>query len=364
MTELFRNNSPGALTREQAVELEKKRAKERARQAKALAAQGRGGDTELAHLTPGEIILPEFLQTPELLSLLHQAAAANNIPFDSLRIGSRKNRINPNTGLPEFDYYTDYDRESFYIPTFDDLPGLSNLPDISSFLDPGQLNIAPPFASNGAGMDGVTVTGSPFQNGGSFSGNGFNLIGAPQADNGGGGGPPLVIDGPPTEGITVKATPLPGFMQLPQGTPASGYYNYGTPGPGRRGGPRQAQYGVPAAVNLINEAGKQWSATGAKPFGAGNMSLEDGSPYGHTGHQANGTSIDIRPVRSDGQQVPGTTWKDPNYDRNATQALIDILRATGGVRNIFFNDPNIAGVTPLGGHDDHIHVEVDPYWHP
>ena len=169
MTELFRNNSPGALTREQAVELEKKRAKERARQAKALAAQGRGGDTELAHLTPGEIILPEFLQTPELLSLLHQAAAANNIPFDSLRIGSRKNRINPNAGLPEFE--GSYDG----------------------------------FTDNG---ESVATIGSPYVDSGSFSSPGFDLVSGGQVDTGGGGGQPYVVPGPPTEGITVTPKSL------------------------------------------------------------------------------------------------------------------------------------------------------------
>jgi hypothetical protein len=50
MTKLFRNDSPEALTREQAVPLEKKRMNERARQARELAAAGRGEDTEIAHV--------------------------------------------------------------------------------------------------------------------------------------------------------------------------------------------------------------------------------------------------------------------------------------------------------------------------
>ena len=53
MSKLFRNDSPGALTLDQARELEIKRARERRRQAAELAAQGRGEDTEIAHVARG-----------------------------------------------------------------------------------------------------------------------------------------------------------------------------------------------------------------------------------------------------------------------------------------------------------------------
>jgi hypothetical protein len=102
MTKLFRNDSPGALTREQAVALEKKRMKERVRQARELAAAGRGEDTEIAHVALGELVVPAALQSPEVLDVLRRAAESQNIPFDRLRVGSRENSINPNTGAVEF----------------------------------------------------------------------------------------------------------------------------------------------------------------------------------------------------------------------------------------------------------------------
>ena len=86
MTELFRNTSPGALTRQQAVALMKKRMKEPARQARELAAAGRGDDTEIAHVALGELVVPEALQSPEVLDVLRRAAASQNIPFDRLRV--------------------------------------------------------------------------------------------------------------------------------------------------------------------------------------------------------------------------------------------------------------------------------------
>lgn len=105
MTSLFRNSSPGALTREQAVALAKKRIAERhrqMRQAQELAAQGRGGDTEVAHVARGELVVPWAMQTPEVIAVLQRAAATHDIPFEMLSVGSAMNRINPNTGAPEF----------------------------------------------------------------------------------------------------------------------------------------------------------------------------------------------------------------------------------------------------------------------
>jgi len=105
MSERFTNKSPGALTMEQAIAHHKKMIAEdrrRIRQARELAAQGRGGDTEIAHVTPGEIVLPHALQTPYVLDALRQAATEAGIPLDRLRVGSPANNINPDTGVAEF----------------------------------------------------------------------------------------------------------------------------------------------------------------------------------------------------------------------------------------------------------------------
>ena len=291
MPELFRNSSPGAITLEQAIEREIKRNRERRRQAQELAAQGRGHDIEIAHVAPGEMVLPRALQTPEVMAALNRASYIQNIPLEGLRIGSRRNRINPNTGVAEFDDSMDADPDH-----------------------------PPP--------------------------------------------PPYDYNAPEIEGITVTTPREQGFVQLPQKLPNSGFYNYGTPGNG------QGQYGLPSTMEMIGEAGSRWQATGAPPFGVGNISLPGGADFSpdHTDHR-NGSQIDIRPMRSDGQRA-GVQWNlpdqpnmvNPDYDRNSTQSLVDTLWSTGGVRNIFFNDPQIKGVTPYPGHDTHLHVEVDPTW--
>jgi hypothetical protein len=94
------------------------------------------------------------------------------------------------------------------------------------------------------------------------------------------------------------------------------------------------------------------------------MSLADGSAYDKhkpAGDHTTGTGIDIRPIRKDGRDLP-ITYEQPGYDREATQQLVDTLLATGGVKRIFFNDPQIKGVSPWKGHDNHLHVSVDPHW--
>jgi hypothetical protein len=71
-------------------------------QARILALQGRGSDTEVAHVARGEMVVPQALQNPKVLAALREAAANQGLALDALRVGSSKNRINPETGAPEF----------------------------------------------------------------------------------------------------------------------------------------------------------------------------------------------------------------------------------------------------------------------
>lgn len=153
---------------------------------------------------------------------------------------------------------------------------------------------------------------------------------------------------PPLAPVPARPNGGCGFLQLPQNPADGGYYTYGTPGGGA------GQYGVPDTISLIQDIAKNWSGS---PFGVGNISLAKGGKFkGHNSHKY-GTNVDIRPMRSDGAHV-GTNWRSPGYDRAVTQRLIDAFLATGRVRNIWFNDPAIKGVTPYPGHNDHFHVNV------
>ncbi len=236
-------------------------------QARAMALQGRGGDTEVAHVTVGEIVLPRALQTRAVLEALGRAAGAAGIPLAHLRVGSGRNAVNPHTGLPEF-------------------------------ADPSEE---------------------------------------------------------PMEEITITAPRETGLVQLPQDLPNE-FHVYGTPING------QGQYGLPATMNAVGAASKAWTEAGNAPFYIGNMSKADGSafpPHDEKGGHTTGTAFDMRPIRKDGKNA-SVDYNSPDYDRTATQRLVDTLRATGGVGTIYFNDPEIKGVTYLAGHGNHLHAQVDP----
>ena len=226
---------------------------------------GKPEHTELVHATPGEIVIPADLRTPELMAALQAAAEAQGIDLSRFEVGNGRNSVNPRTGLVEF-------------------------------------------------QDGENI-----------------------------------------EEIVVSTPPEQGLVQLPQNPADTGFYSYGA---------QEKQYGRAPLMGLIGAAAAQWQATGKPPIGIGEMSLSDGSayyPHSKTGAHTTGLGVDIRPVRTDGQQV-GANYKKPGYDQQATQQLVDTIRSTGGVSQILFNDPQIKGVKPFGGHDDHLHVVVDPNW--
>lgn len=158
------------------------------------------------------------------------------------------------------------------------------------------------------------------------------------------------------------------FTQLPQrpeaGESGSGYYRYGTDDTERHGTGANGQWGDPRAMQVITSvAGQLSNGKEETPFGVGNISLEGGGRFkGHAGHR-DGLSIDIRPVRTD-KREDRVDFRDPKYDPEGTQRLVDALRAAG-VKTIYFNGPGIKGVTPdkpgVGTHDNHLHAEVEPW---
>jgi hypothetical protein len=83
-----------------------------------VALGGRGGDTRIAHVTPGEVVIPKSLQTPGLLAELQAAARAQGINPSRIVVGSGRNSINPNTGQPEFYDYNGENIEEITVPAW------------------------------------------------------------------------------------------------------------------------------------------------------------------------------------------------------------------------------------------------------
>lgn len=66
------------------------------------AALGRGGDSMMGHLTPGEAVIPAGSMTPKLWAAYQEALDRQGMVPEQYVVGSGRNSINPMTGQPEF----------------------------------------------------------------------------------------------------------------------------------------------------------------------------------------------------------------------------------------------------------------------
>jgi peptidoglycan hydrolase-like protein with peptidoglycan-binding domain len=128
-------------------------------------------------------------------------------------------------------------------------------------------------------------------------------------------------------------------------------------------GPVHKRYGRSEVVRAIQHICNMWQQAypDGPRIGVGNISLQSGGIMApHTSHQK-GVDVDIAPIASSTEEIP-LTWNDPKYSRDRTQQLVDIIRNNPvlKVRSILFNDPNVRGVSPWAGHDNHLHVSFFP----
>lgn len=70
--------------------------------ARRMAMMGRGGDSMMAHMTPGEAVIPRGVMTPKLWSAFQEALDQQGMMPEQYVVGSGENSINPMTGQPEF----------------------------------------------------------------------------------------------------------------------------------------------------------------------------------------------------------------------------------------------------------------------
>lgn len=138
-------------------------------------------------------------------------------------------------------------------------------------------------------------------------------------------------------------------VQLPES--GTGFYSYSRY--------RYKQFGLAETIRAIEAICQDWflnHRTGPL-IGIGNISIRGGGPVPpHSSHQR-GFDVDIRPLRSDGARV-SVTYEDEAYSKSRTQELVNTIRASSVLRvdRILFNDPNVRGVQPWPGHDNHLHV--------
>lgn len=69
-----------------------------------LAQEGRNGDSMIAHLTPGEMMVPPQVQTPKVLATLNKAYKDKHVQPAQFTAGSPTSSMNPKTGMPEYNF--------------------------------------------------------------------------------------------------------------------------------------------------------------------------------------------------------------------------------------------------------------------
>ena len=123
-----------------------------------------------------------------------------------------------------------------------------------------------------------------------------------------------------------------------------------------------ANWGTSAAINQLEAAARVVAAAGYGRVAVGDIGLQHGGAIaGHDTHRQ-GLDVDVRLMRKAENQCRfGTNYHSSAYDRVATRALVNAIRATapGHVKLIYFNDPVLIkeGLTRrFVGHDDHLHI--------
>ncbi|HYH34294.1 MAG TPA: penicillin-insensitive murein endopeptidase, partial [Nocardioides sp.] len=118
-------------------------------------------------------------------------------------------------------------------------------------------------------------------------------------------------------------------------------------------------WGTAAAVSALTRASRAVYGSYGR-VAVGDLShIHGGDIAGHASHEV-GLDADLRLITTSRDQCSSpTNYQDADYDRAATRALIQQLRATGQVKLILFNDPVLVNeglVQYYANHDDHLHV--------
>lgn len=128
-----------------------------------------------------------------------------------------------------------------------------------------------------------------------------------------------------------------------------------------RGTHGEFQFGQQSSIDAAIVVAAAWDGLHAgRPFSIGQISKKGGGPFPpHKSHQL-GVDIDVRPMRTDGQNQP-VTINDAEYDRALTTELIDLWWTKAPVQAVFFNDPKVIEKELsqfVTGHGTHFHVRL------
>jgi Penicillin-insensitive murein endopeptidase len=121
-----------------------------------------------------------------------------------------------------------------------------------------------------------------------------------------------------------------------------------------------AAYGRAELIALIQKVATQWAARHpGHDLVIADMSLRGGGPFAtHGGDHQDGREVDIWPVTNNGDAEPTNIYA-PNYSRELTVELINIIRQTNPSAVVYFDDPPLVAsglVRATLDHNNHMHV--------
>ena len=194
---------------------------------KSAEASGRGGDSFLGHLSPGDTVIPRGMMQPEWRDFLQ-----NHFDVDVYTVGNERNSLNPFTGLPEF-----RDGADSTVGGYNDAADAAAVTGAAmaggGFMDSVGRGIT--YAGNSIGRGIGDALGAPF--GGSFTGlsgagepgYGTGSMSGSGGDNSSGFANPLqaaAAQVAPVSASSVAPLPNPMTPNVPDSVPQLGeYYN-------------------------------------------------------------------------------------------------------------------------------------------
>jgi murein endopeptidase len=172
------------------------------------------------------------------------------------------------------------------------------------------------------------------------------------------------VDVPGTTYQWLRAVNAPRWQTMPAGSAAEGFHNFELTDTSDH-----HDYGTDWMAAAIRGAGAHYrdnylrTHTTAALLTINDVSLtRGGDTPDHAGHET-GLACDIRLPRTDGTAPGSTTHTTATYDRDATRAMIQAIRAQPQVTAVYFNDPVLIAerlCASMRGHDDHVHFQLGP----
>src|SRR5205085_2340155 len=121
-----------------------------------------------------------------------------------------------------------------------------------------------------------------------------------------------------------------------------------------------AAYGRPELVGFLQKVAAEWAARHpGHELVIADMSLRGGGPFpSHGGDHQDGREVDIWPVTNNGDAEPTNIYA-PNYSRELTVELINLIKQTAPTAVVYFDDPPLVAnglVRATLDHNNHMHV--------